>query len=120
MSDNKPAPNLLFLELIIVIAVFSFAAAICVSMFVQARSDSAQSRDLTNAVIMAQNAAEIFKAGGGQTLQEFNENGLAMQIQESGHAANTPTATIQVYRESDNELIYQLTVAVAREERTHE
>ena len=114
MIKNKPSPNLLFLELIIVIVVFSLAAAICTMMFVQARSDSAQSRDLTNAVIMAQNAAEIFKASDGETLQTFHENGLASRITAENHEG-IRTAEITVFRESDEAFIYSLRVAVSQE-----
>jgi hypothetical protein len=57
--------NLLFAELIIVILFFSVASAGCVLLFAEAYSDGKQSRDLTEAVIIAQNTAELFKAANG-------------------------------------------------------
>ena len=57
--------NLLLPELIIVILFFSLAAAGCVKLFASAYEDSNFSRDLTTAVIEAQNAAECFKTAGG-------------------------------------------------------
>jgi hypothetical protein len=68
--------NLLFAELIIVILFFSVASAGCVLLFAEAYSDGKQSRDLTEAVIIAQNFAECFKATDGdftETLKILNE-----------------------------------------------
>ena len=57
--------NLLLAEMIIVIFFFSLASAACVMLFTDAVKDGYYSRDLTAAVIEAQNAAECFKAAGG-------------------------------------------------------
>jgi len=57
--------NLLFAELIIVIFFFAISAAGCVMLFAQAKLDGIYSQELTEAVVEAQNAAECFKAAGG-------------------------------------------------------
>jgi type II secretory pathway pseudopilin PulG len=111
MRTRLAGKNLLFAELIVVILFFSLAAAACVSLFAQAKQDTNDARDLTNAVIMAQNAAEVFKATGGTTVPTFQENGLITRIT----AETTDTisrAFITVYRASDEGIVYELVVAV--------
>jgi hypothetical protein len=107
--------NLLLAELIVVIAFFSLAAAACVTMFADARRDSRDARDLTNAVIMAQNAAEIFKAGASG--ENPPQGGLLTQITYDGDE-RFERAVIVIRRESDDEPIYELTAV--REVVSHE
>jgi len=57
--------NLLLPELIIATLFFAIAAAACVGLFAEAYTDINKSRDLTAAIIEAQNAAECFKAADG-------------------------------------------------------
>jgi len=95
--------NLLFVELIVVILFFSLAAAACVSLFAQAYTDSRYSEDLTNAVIMAQNAAEYFKATG-EELPDVQDGELTMQLRLEGNT----TALISVLKEE--EVVYEITV----------
>jgi len=97
MKTKISGKNLLFIELIVVILFFSVAAAACVALFGQAYRDSNHSRDLTSAVIMAQNAAEMFKATGG-----INET-EALKAELDG-----AVAVIKVY--NDDEVVYELTV----------
>ena len=99
MKTKLAGKNLLLLELIIVILFFSIAATACVMLFGQAHKDSNDSRDLTNAVIMAQNAAEIFKATG----EINNSEGDGLQLQ----AVNQENKLfISVYK--GDEVIYEL------------
>jgi len=119
MNKEHPPKNLLFIELIVVIAFFSLAAAICATLFVQAKVDAAHSRELTNAVIMAQNTAEIFKAYDGRSLPMFNEDGLISTIAVIETYEEALVATIVVYRESDGAAIYSLKVAVREGEEAY-
>lgn len=57
--------GLLVIELLIATAVFSLCAAICTGLFVRADAVSRESAALNRAVAAAQNAAECFKAAGG-------------------------------------------------------
>lgn len=57
--------GLLVIELLIATAVFSLCAAICTGLFVRADAVSRESAALSHAVAAAQNAAECFKAAGG-------------------------------------------------------
>jgi hypothetical protein len=107
-----PSKNLLFAELIVVILFFSLAAAACVTLFGQARSDSDEARNLTNAVILAQNAAEIFKAGGENTDMYVHcvENSL-MVIPVTAGRETYRYAHITVYRVSGTSPIYFTSVS---------
>ena len=62
----KPTGSGLFaIELLIAVGIFSLCAAICVGLFVRAEVMSRDSADLNRAVTEARNAAECFKAAGG-------------------------------------------------------
>ena len=62
----KPTRSGLFaIELLIAVGIFSLCAAICVGLFVRAEVMSRDSDDLNRAVSEARNAAECFKAAGG-------------------------------------------------------
>ena len=62
----KPTRSGLFaIELLISVGIFSLCAAICVGLFVRAEVMSRDSADLNRAVTEARNAAECFKAAGG-------------------------------------------------------
>ena len=62
----KPTRSGLFaIELLIAVGIFSLCAAICVGLFVRAEVMSRDSADLNRAVTEACNAAECFKAAGG-------------------------------------------------------
>lgn len=53
------------IELIVAVALFSIAAAICVRLFASAKTISDEAAQLSRAVIAAQSAAECFKASNG-------------------------------------------------------
>ena len=62
----RPTRSGLFaIELLIAVGIFSLCAAICVGLFVRAEVMSRDSADLNRAVTEARNAAECFKAAGG-------------------------------------------------------
>ena len=62
----KPTRSGLFaIELLIAVGIFTLCAAICVGLFVRAEVLSQDSADLDRAVTEARNAAECFKAAGG-------------------------------------------------------
>lgn len=53
------------IELIVAVALFSVAAAICVRLFAGAKTISDEAAQLSRAVVAAQSAAECFKASDG-------------------------------------------------------
>lgn len=60
-------PTLLLMELLVMILVFSLAAAACLGIFAKARLMTEETRRLDRAVLLAQNAAELLKAGQDPT-----------------------------------------------------
>lgn len=66
MERIKPTRSGLFaIELLIAVGIFSLCAAICVGLFVRSEVMSRDSADLNRAVNEARNAADCFKATGG-------------------------------------------------------
>lgn len=58
-----PKSRLLLLELVADLFIFALCAVVCVALLVQARSMSAESTQLTQAVYIAQDVAERLRAG---------------------------------------------------------
>lgn len=87
----KPTRSGLFaIELMISVGIFSLCAAICVGLFVRAEVMSQDSADLSRAVAEARNAAECFKAAGGDLEQtalltggELTEDVLVLRCNET-------------------------------------
>ncbi len=75
-------------ELIITIFFFSLAAVVCVRLFVGAARTSADSRNLTRAVSLAQDASECFIAADGDP-EEFRS---LMELVCSGLEVSQPSA----------------------------
>lgn len=69
MKHTQQRSSLFLLELIIDLFLFVICAAVCVGILLYARSLSVESRDLTEAVYMAQSAAERWRATGVETMQ---------------------------------------------------
>jgi hypothetical protein len=111
IKPRKAEKNLLFAELIIVTAFFSLSAALCVSLFADAQRDLSESRDLTNAVILAQNAAEIFKSGEIIEVSDDNDDNLTV-VTAAETKDGIARAVITVYR--GDEIIYSLRTATER------
>lgn len=69
MPPTKPAPRsrstLFLMEQLVVIAVFAICAAVCVQIISVAREMTADAVDTRHALMVAENAAEVFKATGG-------------------------------------------------------
>ena len=65
MSIKRGGNGLLLIELFIALMFFSFAAAICLQIFIGANSFSRDASNKSRAVIESQNIAECFKAADG-------------------------------------------------------
>lgn len=65
---DKSKSRLFLIEMVVIILFFSIAAAVCTNMFAQAKAVSAQSTELTMALMEAQEAAETFKSAGGDPM----------------------------------------------------
>ena len=60
---TPPRSRLFLLELVCDLVIFALCAAVCVALLVQARSMSRESTQLTQAVYIAQDAAERIRSG---------------------------------------------------------
>ena len=65
MRKSRSKSALFLIELVLVTLLLSISAAICMSIFAQAKQISEQSRDLTGALIRVQSAAAVYKASDG-------------------------------------------------------
>ena len=61
--NNRSRARLLLVELILDLVIFALCAAVCVALLVRARSMSRESTELTQAVYLAQTAAETWPTG---------------------------------------------------------
>ena len=59
--------TLFLIEQLIVVAVFAICAAACIFILTSAYFTSVETRDLRNAILIAENVAETFKATNGST-----------------------------------------------------
>ncbi|MDL2300323.1 type II secretion system GspH family protein [Clostridiaceae bacterium OttesenSCG-928-D20] len=99
------------IELVVAVLIFSIAAALCTKIFVTAMQISDESQELTTAVLMAESAAEIYRAKGDiSELEDFcvsesHSKALILSYKEkkSGHLA------IQVSKEE--RILFEIEVA---------
>ena len=62
---TRSRSTLFLIEQLIVIAVFAICAAACARILTAAYFDARDASDLSNAILVAENGAEIYKAVGG-------------------------------------------------------
>ena len=67
--NNRSRSTLFLIEQLIVIAVFAVCAAACVKILTDAYFTTNHSKDVSNALLAAENSAESFKAAGGDLSQ---------------------------------------------------
>ena len=63
--NTRSRATLFLIEQLIVIAVFAICAAACVKILTSAYFTANESRDTSNAILIAENGAEVFKAVSG-------------------------------------------------------
>lgn len=73
MSKAKSRTSLVLMELIITILLFSVSSAVCVQLFVHSHLTSIETRDLNNAVNIAQSISEVMSGTDGSlsSIQDF-------------------------------------------------
>ena len=117
----KASKSAIFLfELMIVILVFTFAAAICSQIFASAHNMSTESHDLTMSSINAQSVAEYYKAGNPNTGpvyfdSEWNATGEAdatyrIELSEQDAGPQMREAYVNVYKKDIEDSIFSLHV----------
>lgn len=100
MRRTNQRSTLFLVELITSVTLFTICAAVCTALLVHARSLSRESDRLTQAVYMAQSAAEAWRATGSVP-GETEKAELTCAARETGD-----TLTVAVY--DGDELVYQL------------
>jgi type II secretory pathway pseudopilin PulG len=107
---NSTKSGLFLIEMIIAIACFSIAGAMCTNLFVRASNISEDTRRVNMALIKAQSAAECFKAADGSAgetarLLNASEDGESFSLyydsawqQLAGKAAAEKLAGSHMYR----------------------
>ena len=89
--NNRSRSTLFLIEQLIVIAVFALCAAACARILTSAYFSANESRDLGNALHIAESGAECFKAAGGDigkvaqvlggvTISNFPEYGVSSAV----------------------------------------
>lgn len=105
--------RLLLLELICDLALFGLCAVVCVTLLVQARGMSRESTHLTQAVYLAQEAAERLRSGGtwDESSGVKGDYYVSYQAEENPAYPGAPGHSILVYYHPDGqtyELVYTL------------
>ena len=102
--------SLVLMEQLIMILIFALATALCLRLFVRADAISLENARQDNAVLAAQNAAELLKSGveaGDISCDE--EFSLDIRMEDSG-IPGLAQAEITVYSIEEIEPLYTLTV----------
>jgi len=105
VSVSSSGPFLI--ELLIGLAVFALAAAICVQVFVGAQQISKESSNLNHAMIRAQSGAEVFKASHGDLVEIAEIFGVAFEPGNlAAHGAYRPDELRKHFDSKWQEIIY--------------
>lgn len=103
----KSRASLVLMEQLLMVLVFALAAAVCLRAFAKADEISTQTARRDEAVVIAQNAAELLKSGADpQMLPENKEYTLEIR-EEPTQISNLKQARITVWYEG--EVLFSLT-----------
>ena len=107
-------------ELMIIILVFTLAAAVCTQIFARSFTMSQDSRALTMGSINAQTMAEQFKSTGEkQEDQHFDKDWVSVteadayytvKLEDSGSTEKMKSAEVNVYKVDEGEAVFSLQV----------
>jgi hypothetical protein len=118
MKTSKSAVFLF--ELMIIILVFTLAAAICTQIFARSFTMSQESRALTMGSINAQTVAEQFKATGEAPDELYFDKDwvpvsaagayYTVKLVDNGSTASMKSADVKIYKTGETDSIYTLHV----------
>ena len=114
--------SLFLMELMIALLIFAVCACVCAAIIAKAGADISESRDMSNALIIAQNRAELIKGGKDTESSTLYFDGQLSPADEDNaeySAISTVTPdnngvteyTVEVYRTADNKLIWEISSA---------
>ncbi len=113
----KSKASLALMELLVMVLIFSMAAALCLGAFVQADRVSRETQLQDRAVALAQSGAEALKACGGdlaqaEALLDPAPEGLYLTVSLlSSEIPGLGTGEITVYNKETGKAIFSLTAA---------
>ena len=113
--------SLFLMELMIALLIFAVCACVCAAIIAKAGADITESRDMSNALIMAQNQAELIKGGQDTTGKTVYFDGELLPVsQEDAEYSVVSTVTpsdgvteytVDVFRNADNKLLWKISSA---------
>lgn len=114
--------SLFLMELMIALLIFAVCACVCAAIIAKAGADITDSRDMSNALIMAQNQAELIKSGhdaasgtgyfDGELFPASQENAEYSVVSTVTPSDSGVTEyTVEVFRTADNKLIWEVSSA---------
>lgn len=114
--------GLFLMELMISLLIFAVCACVCAAIIAKASSGISQSRDLSNALILSQNKAELIKNGRYNTdnTEYYNAELKSVEKEDAVYSAVSAVSvkdngvteyTVEIYRTADNKLIYNINSA---------
>lgn len=117
----KVSKSAIFLfELMVIILIFTLAAAVCTQIFASSYKMSQESRALTMGSINAQSMAEHFKSTGeAQDDMYFDEDWVqtteanayfTVKFEDKGGTEKVKSADVSVYSVDENEAVFSLQV----------
>lgn len=119
MSNNRKS-SLFLMELMIALLIFSVCAGVCAAISAKAAINISESRDISNALIIAQNNAEMIKSGiesenktyyynSDLTVQEKDDSAVySADLKISAKENGVIEYKIDVFRTTDRKLIYAI------------
>lgn len=118
----KRKSSLFLMELMIALLIFAVCASVCAAVIAEASADITKSRDISNALIIAQNKAEMIKSGtDNNSGTEYFDAELDLSDEESAVYSSVTTLgekengvtqyKIEIFRTADNYLIYDINSA---------
>lgn len=119
--NRKNRSNVMMMEMIVAVFFFLLCAAVCIQAFVKADLLSKRAADLNQSVLIAQSAAEIWKAEGEAGLirrfngvkQDSPGETCTMMFDKKGNAADQSQAVYYGEVKTISELEAEVTVSKA-------
>ena len=114
--------SLFLMELMIALLIFAVCTCVCAAIIAKAGADITESRDMSNALIIAQNRAELIKGGmAAEGSTEYFDSELFPVSQEEAEYSVVSTVTpdqsgvteytVEVFRAVDNKLLWEISSA---------
>ncbi|MBD5114535.1 MAG: hypothetical protein HDT46_04930 [Ruminococcaceae bacterium] len=119
---KKGKTGLFLMELMISLLIFAVCACVCAAIIAKASSSISESRDMSNALILSQNKAELIKSGkyNDNDTEYYNADLKSVEKENAVYSAVSAVSskdngvteyTVEIYRTADNKLIYNINSA---------